>query len=286
MSAQAKWQRDSQESEVERIYTANAVNHDDIHQGYLNFGLWEPGITRYIDAAENMVSRLAQDIALRPGSQLLDVACGMGTQDVFLHQKFGPLTIDALDVTRVHVEEGRKRAAAAGLSRDVRFHHGTATELPFENASFTHVMSIEGPVHFKTRERFVQEAFRCLKPGGRLGMADYTLKRLPTNRLEKFVLDSTLSLWKIPVENSVNRFGYASMLKRSGFTQVSVKEVGEYTYPGYYFEQRNPAFRLHKIRTQGFYHGGLGFIIDIAAYRAYRMGLIDYALVKATKPQL
>jgi hypothetical protein len=61
--------------------------------------------------------------------------------------------------------------------------------------------------------------------------------------------------------------------------------VGEKTMPGYYREQARLDFRLHKIRTQGFVVGGLGFALDLACFQAYRMGLIDYVLVSGRKPR-
>ncbi len=115
-------------------------------------------------------------------------------------------------------------------------------------------------------------------------MADYVAKRRPKGRLEKAVLDATAWLWKIPSPNVVDAQGYADCLATQGFENVKVESVGELTIPGYYYEQRKPAFRAHKIRTQGFMIGGLGFVLDIACFQAYQMGLIDYVLATAEKP--
>lgn len=281
-----KWEPQTFEAVVENAYTENARGHDEIHQGYLNFGLWEHGVSQYVTAAENLVHRLGSWLELRPGHRLLDVACGMGTQDLYLNRKFGPLEIDALDVTWTHVEEGRRRAMKHGLEDSLRFHHGTAVHLPFKDATFTHALSIEGPIHFDTRERFFGEVRRVLKPGGGFALADYVLKRAPANRFERWVLDATTSLWKIPRANVWTSRKYFAKLEKHAFVDIHIEEVGDLTIPGYYYEQRRPTFRMHKIRTQGLMTGGLGFVIDIAAYRAYRLGLIDYILVSARKSSL
>lgn len=272
------------EAQVERIYTENSVGFDGLHDGYLNFGLWEPGVANYLQAAEHLVRTLAEPLGLTSSARLLDVACGRGTQDLFVDRTFGPLQIDAVDVTRVHVEDARRRAALAGRAAEVRFHHASATQLPFDDGTFTHALAIEGPVHFDTRERFAAEAHRCLEPGGRIAIADYVLHRAPRNAVERAVLSATLSLWKIPVANAVTSHEYRAMLARVGFEAVTLREVGQWTIPGYYREQCRLDLRLHKLRSQGLVVGGLGFAVDIAAYAAFRLGLIEYVLVHARKP--
>ena len=61
----------------------------------------------------------------------------------------------------------------------VSFRYGTALEIPFGDHTFTHMLSVEAPEHFDTREKFFYEAARVLKLGGVLVMSDYSLNRIP-----------------------------------------------------------------------------------------------------------
>ena len=176
-------------------------NFADWHNGYLNFGLWENGIADYIKAAENLVHRMGSLLGLDETSKLLDVAPGMGTQDIYLLQNFSPQSIDGLDVTWKHIEHGRRRSREAGAEDRVRFHHGTAIQLPFPDETFTHILSIEGPEHFDTRERFLHEARRVLQPGGVIAMADFIVKNKPRNPLEALVAEAARKLWQVPRAN-------------------------------------------------------------------------------------
>ena len=266
------------------MYAVNARQYTDIHGHYLNFGLWENGNTHYIQAAENLIYRLGAWLDLKPGNRLLDVACGWGAQDFFIEREFGPLRIDAIDVTWPHILWAKKAARAKKLNEVIQFKHGSATRLQFVESTFNQVLCIEGSVHFETRDRFFEEAFRVLKPRGRIALADYVLKRMPANRVEKSVLRAVLALWKIPASNAVTVQGYRQSLEKAGFDDVWIEEVGEKTIPGYYYEQRRPRFRLHKIRTQGLAVGAMSFVLDLACFEAYRRGLIDYVLVSARKP--
>lgn len=280
---QLQWPRQTHERAVEKFYSHGAARYGDFHGGYLNFGLWEEGIGDYAAAAENLVHSLGMRLGLRPGSRLLDVACGMGTQDLSLFRGFGPLEIDAVDVTWKHIEHGLRRARQAQCESFVRFRHGSATDLPFGEDVFTHVLCIEGIVHFDTREKFFRQAARVLKPGGMMALADYSLKRAPRSLFEKLILESACSLWKIPRENRDSAQTYREKLVRSGFSNITIEEVGHLAIPGYYHEQRRPECRRELTKIRGFVGGRLGQIVDIAAFKAYQMGLIGYLLVRAEK---
>ncbi len=214
------WEKAAHESRVEHFYGVGAERFEEYHDGYLNFGLWDEGIEDFVPAAENLVRHVGELAELDAESRLLDVACGMGTQDVYFLRHFAPAHIDALDVTWKHIEQGRRRTSAAGFGEDrVKFHHGTATALPFPAETFTHVIGIEGPAHFDTREKFMREAHRVLKPGGTIVMSDYTLKRRPRSLFDKAVIEGTRRIWNVPRENMDSVERYRAKMERAGFAR-------------------------------------------------------------------
>ena len=278
------WSLDSHERAVENFYSAGAENFGDFHGGYLNFGLWEANNEDYLRAAENLVLRVGTMLGLNGSSHLLDVAPGMGPQDLLLYKYFGGSRIDALDATWKHVQHGRRRMRESGIEERVVFHHGSATSLPFADETFSHVMSIEGPEHFNTRERFFDEAYRVLKPGGVLALSDYTVPRPLQNSLDRAVVGLTRRLWKVTKENIWTTADYRERLAAHGFSRVEVTEVGEQVIPGYYREQRRKEVRRELARIRGFVAGRLGQAIDHVLIWAYRRRLVEYVLVRAEKP--
>jgi len=277
------WSAGAHERKVENLYGGGIENYLAHHDGYLNFGLWEEGIPDYIRAAENLVHRMGTILGLNEQSRLLDVAPGMGTQDIYLSQNFSPLSIDGLDVTWGHVEHGRRRAQEAHLEDRVRFSHGTATEIPFPDGSFTHVLSIEGPEHFDTREKFLHEAWRVLQPGGVIAMADFIVKREPRNLVEKVVAEAARSLWKVPRANVYTAEVYSEKMRGTGFEKIKMQEMGALVIPGYYFEQMRPETIKAITRIRGFMLARLSLLLDIAVYRGFTMGLLEYVLVRGER---
>jgi len=277
------WTASAHERKVENLYSGGVENFADWHNGYLNFGLWENGIADYIKAAENLVHRMDSILGLKETNKLLDAAPGMGTQDIYLLNNFAPQSIDGLDVTWKHIEHGRRRSREAGLEDRVRFHHGTAIELPFPDGSFTHVLSIEGPEHFNTREKFLHEARRVLQPGGVIAMADFIVKNPPRNPIEKLVAEAARKLWQVPRANVYSGEVYQQKMQTAGFEKVEIEEIGASVIPGYYFEQMRPETIRAISRIRGFALARLGLLLDIAVYRGFTMGLLEYVLVRGVR---
>src|ERR1044072_6786572 len=278
-----RWGAGAHERKVENLYSGGVENFADWHNGYLNFGLWENGIAEYIKAAENLVHRMGSILGLNESSMLLDVAPGMGTQDIYLLKNFAPRSIDGLDVTWKHIEHGRRRSREAGAEDRVRFHHGTAIQLPFPDDRFTHVLSIEGPEHFDTREMFLHEARRVLQPGGVIAMADFIVKNPPRNPLEKLVAEAARKLWQVPRANVYSAEVYEGKMQAAGFANVELQEIGADVIPGYYFEQMRPETIRAIRKIRGFALSRLGLLLDIAVYRGFTMGLLEYVLVRGVK---
>lgn len=272
------------ERTVDRMYGHGRGAVGDSHRGYMNFGLWE-GATEYARAAEHLVERLGELLGLAPGARVIDAACGRGSQDLYLLARFGALSIDAVDITARNIELANEQARTRVGPGELRFHHASATRLPFPDASFSHAICVEAAHHFDTREAYLREAFRVLEPGGRIALAEIVLRRPLETRRERALVGAATALWRIPRANMVTLDGYRAIMARVGFRVDSVEEVGARTFPGYYRSQREPARRRELVASRGRFGATVGAVLNFAAHRVYRAGLLDYLLVRAVKPR-
>ncbi|PJE26689.1 Ubiquinone/menaquinone biosynthesis C-methyltransferase UbiE [Pseudooceanicola marinus] len=121
-------------------------------------------------------------LAPRPGQRLLDVAGGTGDISFKFLSRAGSGHATVLDLTEPMLVEGRKRAEAASMAESLDWVVGDAMALPFDDNTFD-VYTISFGIRNVTRPQdALNEAYRVLKPGGRLMVLEFS--QIPTPALQ------------------------------------------------------------------------------------------------------
>ena len=97
--------------------------------------------------------------------KLLEVPVGTGVLTMPLYRKLAGADITCLDYSADMMKNAEKRAEAMGIE-NVRFVQGDVGALPFEDASFDIVLSLNGFHAFPDKDAAFRETCRVLKPGG------------------------------------------------------------------------------------------------------------------------
>tara|TARA_R110000851_G_scaffold35762_8_gene93886 strand:- start:241 stop:984 length:744 start_codon:yes stop_codon:yes gene_type:complete len=140
------------------------------------------------DAMSLGVHRIWKDammdwLAPRAGQRLLDVAGGTGDISFRFLKRAGYGQATVLDLTEPMLVEGRKRAEAESMADSLDWVVGDAMALPFPDASFD-VYTISFGIRNVTRpQEALNEAFRVLKPGGRLMVLEFS--QIPNDLMQK-----------------------------------------------------------------------------------------------------
>jgi len=179
-------------------------------------------------------------LAPRDGQRLLDVAGGTGDIAIrFLRRAPGASAV-VCDLTESMLASGQKRAEAEKLAERLDWVVGDAMALPFEDASFD-VYTISFGIRNVTRPQdALAEAYRVLRPGGRLMVLEFS--QLPNPGMQK--LYDLYSLNVIPtmgkliagdrdsyqyLVESIRQFPdqetFAGMIRDAGFGQVKYRNL-------------------------------------------------------------
>jgi ubiquinone/menaquinone biosynthesis C-methylase UbiE len=133
--------------------------------------IWSSGDYAIIGTNLQIVGEtLCEAIDLRSGSKVLDVACGNGNVSLAAARRFCDVT--GVDYVPSLLERAAARAAAERF--EIRFVEGDAERLPFEDASFDVVVSTFGVMFAPDQRSAAREMCRVCKPGGRIGLANWT----------------------------------------------------------------------------------------------------------------
>ena len=113
-------------------------------------------------------------LAPRPGQRLLDVAGGTGDISFRFLKRAGHGHATVLDLTEPMLVEGRQRAEASRMANCLNWVVGDAMSLPFEDNSFDVYTISFGIRNVTLPQEALNEAFRILKPGGRLMILEFS----------------------------------------------------------------------------------------------------------------
>ena len=133
--------------------------------------VWSQGDFARIGSAQVVVSeRLCEAAAVIPGERVLDVACGAGNTALAAARRFARVT--GIDFVPALLGHARERARAELV--EAEFVEGDAERLEFADGSFDVVLSTFGAMFAPDQPRAAAELLRVCRPGGRVGMANWT----------------------------------------------------------------------------------------------------------------
>jgi demethylmenaquinone methyltransferase/2-methoxy-6-polyprenyl-1,4-benzoquinol methylase len=197
------------------------------------------------DAMSLGIHRLWKDammdwLAPRPGQRLLDVAGGTGDIAFRFLDRAGQAEATVLDLTAPMLDAGRKRAEAESMAHSLEWVVGDAMALPFADNSFD-VYTISFGIRNVTRPQdALAEAFRVLRPGGRLMVLEFS--QIPNDLMQRLydfysfnaipvmgrVITGDRESYQYLVE-SIRRFPdqetFLSMVRQAGFENAKYRNL-------------------------------------------------------------
>jgi SAM-dependent methyltransferase len=163
--------------------------------------------------------------SLQPGQTVLDLGSGAGLDCFFAAKKVGTTgKVIGVDMTPEMIERARGSAKRLDV-HNVEFRQGFLEDLPVESGSVDVIISNCVINLSPEKAKVFSEAFRVLKPGGKLAVSDIvTDGPLPDS------IKQSLSAWAGCVAGAIDAQDYIAMMEAVGFTNISITPV--------YFDQQ------------------------------------------------
>ena len=197
-------------------------NLDDVRKVYggPEGALWELVMGEEIHVGGWKSSKeLADKTGMRKGMKVLDLCSALGAGLRFLVRNYDVKGY-GLDGTKHMIDEARKRAKESGLSSKIKMKIGDVTDIPWPDETFDIVWGEDAWCYVVDKEKLVEEAFRVLKPGGKIAFTDWIEAE---SKLTDKEAERINSFMKFPYMESPA--GYGKILKDAGFSLESSEDL-------------------------------------------------------------
>ena len=213
--------------EIERFNDGLKAMYDDpmyrsmirMWEENINLGYFETPDDDLALATERANARLAEAAGLRDGMEMLEVACGVGGASRYVARRFDARII-ATNLSRDQLAIAVDRTEGA-ISHRITYEYADFHELPYEDNRFDVWWCMLSVLHAVDKPKVVGEAFRVLKPGGRMVLTELTsAEGLDADALKKFSADAhSPGLW------SMSR--YDQVFHETGFVVLQREDWSE-----------------------------------------------------------
>lgn len=254
----------------------------------MHFGYFDETVRNHSESLLRMNEKVAELAQIKSSDKVLDAGCGFGGSSIWLAEHIG-CHVTGITIVPSQITKAEKYAKKYGVAEKATFALEDFSNTSFPDRSFDVIFGIESIVHADSKDAFIKEANRLLKPGGRLAIVEYTLRDAPPLTLEeKRLIKPWLDGWEMPSLLTVSE--YTRLCKKYGFTNISDIDITKQTLPSFY--------RLERFSNLF----GIGFVTFFmklgllnkknlgnrlaaeAGINAMKTGRANYSIILAQKP--
>jgi tocopherol O-methyltransferase len=198
--------------ELDRVYRDIWGEH--VHHGY-----WRTGRESPAEAAEALVRLVADLLAPVPGERLCDIGCGYGATAEWLVRHRG-VTVTGFTISAAQARIAEARST--GLPGfECRLRDWLDNQLP--DRAFDRAYAIESSEHMVDKPRFFAEAWRVIRPGGRLVVCAWLAADRPGRWSVRHLLEPICREGRLP--SMGDRGDYEAMAAKAGFVRAGYRDI-------------------------------------------------------------
>ena len=261
------------------------LNEDNlaVHLGY-----WDENTANHAESLINMNLAMAKRVSMFRGARVLDAGSGFGGTSLWLAKEYDAQVV-GVNISSDQLARANRYAKKRGLEDLVKFENVNLLDTRLPSESFDIFWAQESLLHILDKKLFLAEAYRLLKPGGRMVIQDSFLFNRVYSCKEECHLETISSGGLIPKLPSPDEF--ITWAKITGFRDIHIEDISFYAKPscarsyrqGLFFAPIAQLLRLLRLQSEQEYRSALG---NLALYKTFHLGLWLLAICVARKPEL
>jgi tocopherol O-methyltransferase len=210
-------------------YRGAQVSLDDIaryydtHQGQysrfwspvsLHYGFWFHDTKTLAEAIRNTDKFVINILSIGSEDVVLDAGCGIGGTSFYIAEVTGA-RVEGITLSEVQLNVALSRAAQSVATHRLGFSKQDYTHTTFYDETFSKLFGIESVCHAGSKVDFLKEAWRILKPGGKIAIVDAFLIKENLDVDEQIIYKKFIEGWVVPDLPSQAQF--STLLAQAGF---------------------------------------------------------------------
>jgi cyclopropane fatty-acyl-phospholipid synthase-like methyltransferase len=289
--------RDQNLSQNPGLQADTAKHYDDCYHDYLlawcnldnlalHYGYWEE-LKPYQQhqALLNKNRILYESARIQASDKVLDAGCGIGGSSIWIAKQYGN-TVTGITISSKQAMYAQQHARRHGVADRVSFQVADFCATPYADASFDVVWALESSCHALNKADFLREAYRVLRPGGRLVVCDGFLLQRQFSEVQWQAVVTCLNGWAVP--NLCSRQEFTELLTNQHFQGIQCQDITAQTLPSADYMYK-VAKRLQPVQKISQWLGlrskaqTANYLVGLAQHLLFKDKLTEYCIFTAQK---
>ena len=187
----------------------------------LHYGYWDSSTKNFHEALLNINKILAAKAEISKHHKVLDAGCGIGGSSLWLAKNIG-CNVTGISLSAKQVQTANDLAKNENLQSLAVFEQQDFTATKYAAESFDIIWAIESVCHASDKSKFINEAYRLLKTGGKLILADF-FKQENLAEKDAALIKQWANGWAIDDFATIENF--TEHLKNAGFHHTNIEDA-------------------------------------------------------------